>query len=113
MSTFNLNNKRFYLITNSDNGTVTSDTVFEYNQDGNLVTAEYHGGTIRSGKIIAIHHGDYLDMRYQCLTTDDQLKTGKAIAKITELDNGKLKLNLNWKWLDDTNNGGTSQYLED
>lgn len=112
MSIANFNNKRFSLIDNSENGKVNSDMIFEYKQNGNLVTADYHGGSVICGKIITIHHGDHLDMRYQCMTINEELKAGKAIAKITQSDNGKLKLSLNWEWLDGQDERGTSQYIE-
>ncbi len=112
MKKIDFNNKTFFLIENSDKGKVNSETRFEYKQDGNLVTADYHGGTIIYGKIIALLNGDQLDMRYQCLTTANELKAGKAIAKITALPNGKLKLKLNWEWLGSTNETGVSEYLE-
>lgn len=112
MSSINFNNKRFSLVENSENGKVNSDTIFEYQQSGNLVTADYHGGSVVYGKIIAIHKDDFLDMRYQCLTVNQELKVGKAIAKISQLDNGKLKLSLDWEWLDSNNQGGTSEYIE-
>jgi adenine specific DNA methylase Mod len=44
---------------------------------------------VQFGTIIAIHHGDYLDMVYQMLTTTNELKSGKAIAKISINDNEK------------------------
>ncbi|MBL0084531.1 MAG: hypothetical protein IPP37_19790 [Saprospiraceae bacterium] len=72
---------------------------FEYKQNGNLVTAEYYGGTIKYGKIIADLIDDELNMLYQCLTTDNQLKAGKGIAKVSLTDEGKIKLKLNWEWL--------------
>src|SRR5690606_21894505 len=103
---------RFVLIQNSDSGEVNSETVFEYKQDGNLVTANYFGGTIRYGKIMAALKDDELNMLYQCLTTDNQLKSGKAIAKISLTDSGKMKLNLNWEWLTNGNEKGTSDYIE-
>src|SRR5215203_6648854 len=93
------NNKKFVLIQNSDNGQVNSDTVFEYKQDGNLVTADYYGGSIKYGKIVAKLSGEQLEMLYQCLTTDNQLKAGKAIAQITLTENNKIKLSLEWEWL--------------
>ena len=77
MDSFNLNNKRFALIQNSENGIVDSETVFEYKQEEYLVTADYFGGAIKYGKIIAELRGDQLHMLYQCLTTDKQLKAGK------------------------------------
>jgi hypothetical protein len=112
MTPTNFNNKQFSLVENSKKGKVNSDTIFEYKQTGDLVTADYFGGTVTYGKIIAIHKGDHLDMMYQCATTDNELKAGKAIAKISQLENGKLKLNLNWEWLDNNNERGTSEYIE-
>jgi len=111
MKPFNFNNKTFYALQNSKNGTVNSDTIFKYKQDDNLVTADYHGGTIRYGKIIAELRGDQLHMLYQCLTTENELKAGKAIADIS-LINGKLNLKLNWEWLDAKKKKGTSEYIE-
>ncbi len=112
MSTFNFNNKRFALIENSENGQVNLDTVFEYKQENNLVTADYYGGSIRYGKIIAVLKHDELDMLYQCLTTDNQLKAGKAKAKVSLTDSGKMKLSLDWQWLTGGNEKGRSEYVE-
>lgn len=112
MAKFNFNNKRFALIQNSDSGQVNSETIFEYKQEGNLVTADYFGGTIRYGKIIAELKDDELNMLYQCLTTDNELKAGKAIAKISLTDTGKMTLNLNWEWMTHGNEKGKSEYIE-
>jgi hypothetical protein len=112
MNKFNFDNKRFALIQNSESGQVNSETVFEYKQQDNLVTADYYGGTIKYGKIIADLKDDELNMLYQCLTIDNQLKAGKAIAKISMTDKGKIKLILNWEWLTNGNENGVSEYVE-
>ncbi|RKN81047.1 hypothetical protein [Ulvibacterium marinum] len=112
MANYNFNNKKFTLLQNTDNGQVDSKTIFEYKQDGNLVTADYFGGSIKYGKIIAKLKGNKLNMLYQCLTTDNELKAGKAVADITLSDNGKLKLSLVWEWLTDKNEKGRSEYVE-
>jgi hypothetical protein len=112
MNKFNFNNKKFALIQNSENGQVNTETIFNYEQDDNLVTADYFGGMIKYGKIIAELKGDELNMLYQCLTTDNQLKAGKALAKITLRENGKIKLSLNWEWLTNGNDKGISEYVE-
>lgn len=112
MNKFNFDNKRFALIQNSESGQVDSETVFEYKQQDNLVTADYYGGTIKYGKIIADLKVDELNMLYQCLTIDNQLKAGKAIAKISMTDKGKIKLSLNWEWLTNGNENGVSEYTE-
>ena len=112
MSNFNFDNKKFALVNNSETGEVSTETIFEYKQKDKLVTADYYGGTILYGKIIADLKDDELNMLYQCLTIDNQLKAGKAIAKITLTDNGKIKLNLNWEWLTKVNEKGISEYIE-
>jgi hypothetical protein len=112
MDDYNFNNKTFSLMQNSENGKVSNETIFEYKQQGNLVTADYHGGSILYGKIIAILKGDQLNMLYQCITTNNELKAGKAIAQISFTENGKLKLELNWEWLDNKEEKGVSEYLE-
>ncbi len=112
MDNYDFNNKKFALIENSESGQVNSETIFEYSQDNNLITANYYGGTIKYGKIIADMKGDELNMLYQCLTTYNILKAGKAIAKISKTDTGKIKLSLNWEWLTNGNEKGKSEYIE-
>lgn len=112
MKAIDFNNKIFSLVTNTDNGKVTAETIFEYKQEGDMVTANYYGGTIRYGKIIAILQNRQLNMLYQCLTTSNELKAGKAMADISFTENGKMKLNLNWEWLGSKNDKGVSEYLE-
>jgi hypothetical protein len=112
MTTFNFNKKTFALVQNTEGGQVNAETLFKYKQKGNLVTADYAGGSVTYGKIIAHLEGETLNMLYQCLTTDNQLKAGKAIAKISKTANGKIKLALNWEWLNDSQTKGQSEYIE-
>lgn len=112
MPEFDFNNKLFSLVENAENGSVTTKTIFEYKQENNLVTADYHGGGIKYGKIIARLENDTLHMRYQCLTEKGELKAGKAIAQVSLTANDKLKLKLNWEWLGEANEKGVSEYVE-
>lgn len=112
MEEINFNKKKFVLLENSKTGKVNSETIFEYKQDGNVVTADYYGGTIKYGKIIAHKEGKELNMLYQCLTIDNELKAGKAIAAIVVTENNKVKLKLNWVWLTDDRTNGKSEYIE-
>lgn len=108
----NFQNKTFSLLENSEKGVSSNQTIFKYQQDGNLVTADYSGGSIRYGKIIAQLKTNQLHMLYQCLTINDELKAGKAVADITLDKNGKIILHLNWEWLEDKKEKGTSIYIE-
>ncbi|WP_171036995.1 hypothetical protein [Maribacter algarum] len=112
MSEFDFNNKTFSLVENTDNGNATSETIFKYKQEGNLITAEYNGGGIKYGKIIAKLENNTLHMLYQCLTDKEELKAGKATAKINLNEKSKIRLTLNWEWLDKNEERGTSEYIE-
>lgn len=111
MKKFNFHNKAFSLINNSKNGESSNQTLFKYQQNDDLVTADYYGGNIRYGKIIAQLKGTQLLMLYQCLTTNNELKAGKATANISINNEGKILLHLNWEWLE-KNEKGTSIYIE-
>lgn len=112
MNKINFNNKTFSLVENSAKGKVDADTIFKYKQNGKMVTADYYGGTVTYGKIIAIHRDDHLELLYQCLTTENELKAGKAIALISVSEKGKIELKLNWEWLGEERGTGVSEYLE-
>jgi len=46
---YNFDGKVFVSIANTENGEVGEDTLFHYHQDGDIVTAEYEGGSIVKG----------------------------------------------------------------
>ncbi|WP_298533000.1 hypothetical protein [uncultured Algibacter sp.] len=112
MSEFNFNNKTFSLLENSEFGKVNSETIFKYKQEGNVVTADYYGGSVKYGKIIAYLSNNTLDMLYQCITTEHELKAGKAVAEINLTEDNKIRLKLNWEWLGEKNENGISEYIE-
>lgn len=112
MQPINFNNKTFRLVNNSENGTSNSETTFLYRQEGNLVTADFSGGTVRYGKIIALHEGEQLRMVYQMITTGNELKAGQAIAQISRIPDGRIQLSLDWEWLEPGSNRGRSEYEE-
>ena len=112
MKKIDFNAKKFMLIENTQSGEVNTDTVFKFSQKGDLVTADYYGGTIKFGKIIACLKNDQLDMLYQCLTNENKLKAGKATTQISFTPDQKIKLKLLWKWITGDRSSGTSEYIE-
>lgn len=112
MKNLSFNNKKFVLVQNSKTGKVNSETLFFYKQERDLVTADYQGGTVRYGKIIALLENDKLDMLYQCVTDEGQLKAGKALATVSFTESQKIRLKLNWEWITGENSRGNSEYIE-
>lgn len=107
--TTNLNNRKFSSVANTDNGDVGSQTVFYYRQQGELVWAEYSGGSIRRGNLIARWiEENVLEMRYQHISTDDEFKTGRCLSRPEVLPDGRLRMHEEWQWTSGDGSLGTS-----
>ena len=105
----NYNNKKFKTLSNSGNGETSSETVFHYKQEGNLLTATYSGGKIKYGHLIGlVDKSGKIDMRYHQVNTDGQLMTGICQSSPEVLSNGKLRLHENWQWTSGDKSKGTS-----
>lgn len=95
----NYDNKRFKSISNSESGEVSGETIFSYHQKDNAVWAEYSGGEIVFGNLIAkISDDNSLDMRYQHLNSKGELMTGKCFSTPEILENDKIRLHEKWQW---------------
>jgi len=118
LNKISLDNRVFVPVENSDNGVVNSKTRFHFWQDGIVFYADYFGGDVREGHIIGKFTEDGTgDLLYHCLTTDKNLKAGKARAVFSETDTGRLAFDLDWEWisLDDKGSDhrrGQSRYEE-
>ena len=93
------NNKKFKPVTNTENGDTSSETIFKYFQNGNILTSEYAGGKIIAGHLIGIvDELGNIDMRYHHINIEGEIMTGicKSIPEI--LPNGKIRLHEKWQW---------------
>ena len=99
MNKINYNNKKFASIENSKTGEVSGDTVFHYHQKDDLVWAEYAGGEIVFGTLIAKVLENYaLEMRYQHFNKSGELMTGKCFSTPEILRDGRIRLYEKWQW---------------
>jgi len=89
----------FKSVQNSETGEVSGETTFYYHQKDDLVWAEYAGGEIVFGNLIAKVLADSsLEMRYQHLNRKGELMTGKCFSAPEILENGKIRLHEKWQW---------------
>lgn len=101
--------KRFASVANTPNGEVTGDTVFDYRQRGDVVWAEYEGGMIRKGTLVAVVGADgALDMRYQHVNVKGELMTGACRSTPEVLADGRIRLHEAWLWTSGDRSSGTS-----
>lgn len=105
----NYNNRKFASIQNSATGEVSAETVFHYHQDGNVVWAEYAGGEIIRGTLIATCDANgVLDMRYQHINRRGELMTGKCFSTPEILSDGRIRLHEKWQWTSGDMSSGES-----
>lgn len=99
MTKINYDNKTFASVQNSDTGEASSETLFHYHQRDDLVWAEYAGGAVRFGSLIAkVTENDCLEMRYQHLNEKGELMTGRCFSTPETLETGRIRLHEKWQW---------------
>ncbi|MEZ5427603.1 MAG: hypothetical protein R2747_15140 [Pyrinomonadaceae bacterium] len=109
MTRINYDDKRFASVENSETGEVSGETVFHYRQSGDLVRAEYAGGRIVFGQLIAkVLENDCLEMRYQHLNRRGELMTGRCFSTPEVLPDGRIRLYEKWQWTSGDRSAGES-----
>jgi len=102
-------NRAFRSVSNSAGGDVGALTTFYYRQSGNVVCGMYTGGAVAQGTLIArVREDDSLDMRYQHVTIDGEIKTGRCTSQPELLDDGRLRLRERWQWTEGGSESGES-----
>lgn len=107
--TINYNNRTFRSVSNSETGEVGADTLFYYQQEGRVVWAEYSGGEVVRGQLIAVcRDGGVLEMRYQHINAGGELMTGTCRSTPEVLPDGRLRLYEKWQWTSGDGSAGES-----
>ncbi len=97
----------------SESGDADPDTLFHYFQDGALVWANYSGGPVTLGHLIAIADDEGgLDMRYQHVNSSGHLMTGICRSTPEVLPDGRLLLHEKWQWTSGDMSSGESRLEE-
>lgn len=105
--------KSFRAISNSKNGTISSETIMSFSSGDVVVPGEYSGGSIKLGNVIAkqVSENEF-EMLYQAVTVNNEIQAGSAKASFDASPNGKLKMYLKWQWLTGELSKGTSEWEE-
>jgi hypothetical protein len=96
---FNYDGRTFRTVSNSEAGEVNSQTIFRYHEHANVVWAEYEGGRIVKGVLLATKNPEgVLDMRYQHVNSKGELMTGLCRSVPELLPDGRYRLREFWRW---------------
>lgn len=106
--TINYDARTFASFRNSEAGEVGADTLFHYHQCENIVWAEYSGGEIVRGQLIAICTDGVLDMRYHHVNKQGSLMTGVCTSTPETLPDGRIRLHEKWQWTSGDRSSGQS-----
>ena len=109
LQTMNYNNKKFRPVSNSDNGEVSSDMVFHYQQTKNVLTCRYKGKYILDGHLIGlVDETGNIQMSYHQINQYGELMTGICYSTPEILENGKIRLTEKWQWTSGDQSKGSS-----
>ncbi|MGK0447333.1 MAG: hypothetical protein ACJA2M_001107 [Polaribacter sp.] len=105
----NYNNKNFKPVSNSENGEVSSDMIFQYKQTGQILTCNYQGIKIMKGHLIGlVDDVGNINMRYHHINQNGELMTGTCNSRPELLKNGKFRLHEEWQWTSGSKSKGKS-----
>ena len=103
----NYNNKKFKVISNSNNGEVSANLIFHYFQKEQIVTCNYSDATILEGHILGIVNLDgSIDIHYHQINIKNELKAGVCFSTPKLLPNGKIQIHEKWQWTSGDNSKG-------
>ncbi len=109
----NYNGRVFRPMKTSATGEADPDTVFRYFQDGDIVWADYSGGAVKAGHLIATVDAEgNLDMRYHHFNSSGELMTGICRSTPEVLADGRLLMHEKWQWTSGDMSTGESQLEE-
>jgi hypothetical protein len=95
----NYHGKKFRPVSSSENSEVSHETVFEYLQEGSILTCSYSGGSIQKGQLMGIvdEHGN-IEMHYHQINSEGEFMTGICHSRPEIMDDGKIRLHESWQW---------------
>ena len=105
----NYHDKKFKVISNSDNGDVSTEMIFHYQQVGDVLSCKYEGVDIKDGHLIGtVDEDGSINMRYRQLNGRGEEVSGVCLSKPEIMPNGKIRLHESWRWTSGDQSTGES-----
>ncbi len=82
----------------AENGVVNADTVFEFSQSDDWVTARYSGGKIVHGYLVGRVDGSAFAFRYCQCDTDGHLDGGQSNCELERRADGGIRIVERFFW---------------
>lgn len=92
-------------------GEVNGETLFEFAEEGSVVSARYAGGKVRLGYLVGVISDERLCFRYAQVDDSGHLDGGSSTCEIGRLADGRIQLIEHFKW-DSREGSGTNVFEE-
>lgn len=93
-----LNGIKMSVASTADCGEVDSKTLFEFTQDGSVVSAKYTGGKVKLGYLVGTMDSDRLTFRYTQVDEDGRLDGGYSTCEVSRMADGRIRILEHFKW---------------
>lgn len=89
----------FRAVETQGDGDVGGDTLFRYEQRGDMLMGTYSGGEVEWGTLVGTVRSDgSLTFLYQHRTKAGKLRSGRCESKPEILKSGRIRLHERWQW---------------
>lgn len=113
MSKINYNNKKFKVVSTSGGGEVNDDFIFHYQQEGNVLSCSYSGGSIAEGMLVgSVDDDGILTFSYKQTNLRGMERSGICVSTPEILEDGRIRLHEQWRWTDGDQSTGTTTLEE-
>ena len=96
---FSLDGVRMAGAATDSSGVVSGETIFTFEQTGDVVSARYRGGDIIDGYLIGQLSGANLHFRYVQADGSGALDAGVSNGELERLSDGRLRLVEHFQWI--------------
>ncbi len=110
-NSLSLNGRRMHVVSTAEPGEVNSETLFEFTQDGSVVSARYVGGKVRLGYLVGAMSANCLSFRYVQVDNSGRLDSGHSTCEIRWMAEGRMRLIEHFTW--DSREGSGTNIFED
>ena len=98
MKRISFDGKVMFASTTDPKGMINEKTIFYFQQVGNLITAKYAGGKVKTGFLIGKFKNDQLEFHYTQMHNDESLNGGHSVCGIEMAEDGRIKLIEHFEW---------------
>lgn len=108
----NLAGTTFRAVSNSNHGTINTETEMRFTADGDIVSGNYTGGSVIEGHILGKRLNESeLEMLYQSIDINGEIQAGKAHARFASDNKNQIHMYLDWQWLTGDQSAGQSEWI--